>query len=258
MQGKGNKTTFSLPATIRPGWTSLVLSAESDAKPVFFLFRLEEGVTAEEVGDTLRRVFSTPIGPRLANVVTKLRAMSSMYGAWDLSVAPAGETSEAVVVELDPGTYGFFSFDTGSIVGTVAVEGDELNAGPPESDVRFDIADGAYEGPEQIAPGVQQVEVFNAGTTWHEFGLGRLKKGSTGADVHKLVREEGKKGRFLPAGEHIAFVGTFIGPIAEGVTVSFTQEFSPGTYWVACGVRSDESGRPHYWDGHYSFIEVTG
>jgi hypothetical protein len=48
-----------------------------------------------------------------------------------------------------------------------------------------------------------------------------------------------------------------VAPIADGQTVSFNQEFSPGAYLMICGVRSTESGRPHYWDGHYSFIEVT-
>lgn len=259
VEGSGKNASYSVPDTIRPGWTSLRLSSEGDATDTFRIFRLEDGATADEAGDALVRLFSSPVGTnKMAIAARNLRAKSTVYGGFQLSQTPPGETAEAPIVEFDPGIYAFFSHAQSRMIATVAVEGDEVDATPPEADVKIEMVDGALEGPQEITAGAHRLEVSNAGTDWHELVFARLKKGTSKADVVKLIRQEAAKGKLLPFGKAVAWEeGGLWAPIADGQTVSFNQEFSPGAYLMICGVRSTESGRPHYWDGHYSFIEVT-
>lgn len=259
VEGSGKKASFSVADTIRPGWTSLRLSSEGDATDIFRIFRLEDGATADEAGAALVRLFSSPVGTnRMANAARNLRATSTVYGGFQLSPTPPGETAEAPMVDFDPGIYAFFSFAQSRMIATVAVEGDEVDATPPEAHVKIEMVDGAFEGPQEITAGAHRLEVSNAGTDWHELAFGRLRNGTSRADVVKLIRQEAARGDWLPFGRTVAWEeGGLVAPIADGQTVSFNQEFSPGTYLMICGVRSPESGRPHYWDGHYSFIEVT-
>jgi hypothetical protein len=259
VEGSGKNASFSLPDTIRPRWTSLRLSSEGNATDIFRIFRLEDGATADEAGDALVRLFSSPVGTnKMAKAARNLRAKSTVYGGFQLSQTPPGETAEAPIVDFDPGIYAFFSFAQSRMIATVAVEGDEVVATPPEADVKIEMVDGAFQGPREITAGAHRLEVSNAGTDWHELGFGRLRKGTTKADVVELIRQEAAKGKWLPFGKVVAWEeGGLVAPIADGQTVSFNQEYSPGAYLMICGVRSTESGRPHYWDGHYSFIEVT-
>jgi hypothetical protein len=102
--GSGKNTSYSVPDTIRPGWTSLRLSSEGDHTDTFRIFRLEDGAKADEAGDALVRLFSSPVGTnKMAKAARNLRAKSTVYGGFQLSQAPPGETAEAPIVDFDPG-----------------------------------------------------------------------------------------------------------------------------------------------------------
>lgn len=99
----------------------------------FRIFRLEDGATADEAGDALVRLFSSPVGTnKMAKAAMNLRAKSTAYGGFQLSQTPPGETAEAPIVDFDPGMDAFFSFAQSRMIATVAVEGDEVDATPLE------------------------------------------------------------------------------------------------------------------------------
>ncbi len=95
---------------------------------------------------------------------------------------------------------------------------------------------------QPIKPGVQTIEVRNAGTQAHEVVLLKLNPGSKAKAVG-MALEPGGAG--IPPG---APVGGIVG-IEPGARGFFTHDFQPGLYGLICFLADRTSTTPHYHRG---------
>jgi uncharacterized cupredoxin-like copper-binding protein len=96
----------------------------------------------------------------------------------------------------------------------------------------------AYDMPDRVDGGVVKMNFVNEGAVPHEFGLGRLDKGKTLADLDAVL----KAGKEPPSWAHdVAGVPA----MTTGEEISITRDLEPGTYAFLCFIPT-KGGKTHY------------
>jgi hypothetical protein len=110
-------------------------------------------------------------------------------------------------------------------------------------------ADYAFLMPDRINGGVVTMKVSNVGRELHEYALGRLKQGTTLADLKKqLERSEEPSGVEELAG---------VPGLSPRTEIAITRKLREGNYVFVCFVPSPK-GVPHYKLGMIKAFEVVG
>ena len=121
----------------------------------------------------------------------------------------------------------------------------------PSTVVRAAGTEYAYVMPDTITGGVVSMEFANVGKESHEFGLGRLKPGTTLADFRRQLTNGDNKG---PAGS--VDVGG-VPLLSPGKHVTITRTLQSGTYVLVCFVPAPDR-RTHFAHGMIRSFEVSG
>jgi hypothetical protein len=117
------------------------------------------------------------------------------------------------------------------------------------NDVSVKGADYAFLMPDRINGGVVKMRVSNVGRELHEYALGRLKQGTTLADLKKQL----DRGEELRGVEEVAGVPG-VSPRTE---IAITRKLREGKYVFLCLVPSPK-GVPHYKLGMIKAFDVVG
>jgi hypothetical protein len=229
---------FDAPESIPAGLTRIVLDNQGELPHDFFLFRLEEGRTLDDVMRILEE--DPDAGPP---------EWLTMFGGTEAGPGEQG----SYVANLLPGEYGYLSFGSGEegqpsdaaqgMVGglTVLEAGATTSAEALQADQEVEMVEYAFNTEESWAPGEQTVHVVNAGEEAHHMVIFRMREGATFADFQPFLTEE------APAGEPPADYYGGMYDLSPGVDVYFTKEFEPGSYIFLCFLPSEENdGAPHF------------
>jgi hypothetical protein len=223
------------PATIRAGWTRVLLTnSGAEAHHVQFL-HLKDGVTAEQFEAALAQ----GEGPALA-----MTAQVGGVGA----VHPGGSAS--AVLNLPAGDYVILSFIPSPADGTPqfakgmitsfsvqAASGDTV--AEPAANLTVRLADFAFDMPETLPAGLLMVQVVNDGPETHEFNILRLEEGKTVQDVLSFLGGAGGPPPFAPIGG--------MNGLDIGLTGYAEINLAPGRYVAICNIPSPKAeGHAHF------------
>lgn len=233
-----------IPDTIEAGYT--LFSFEDVGREIHHaqLARLNEGVTLEQVEAALFKMEEEP---------EAIYALATPVGGLGL-IAPGG--TARIILNLDPGTYGFVCFVPApdgephfakGMIQTFEVvpAAEETAAEPPEADATLTLKDFTFDGlPEAVEPGIHIWEVVNDGPEPHELLLFQLAPDATAeqflmaleASLESPAEAEPPPG--LPIGGMQAIV--------PGLSGWLVLDLEPGTYLAVCFIPSPANeGKAH-------------
>lgn len=229
---------LAAPDTVPAGWTRLRVT-EDDAGHIVVLFRLPEDADLAAFSAALDSGAATP------------------PGAIALGGPEVGDSGE-VLVELTPGRHALGCVSRGRdgrrhaargelrevVVGAAPSGADPAAVPKGRQEVR--MADFAYVGADTWAPGLQLLEVRNAGKQDHQLRLARLRDGAT---VQDWVAAEG--------GDGIARDVAGVARLGPERVAYLATDLEAGEYVAYCLVPDPASGRPHVMLGMFRAIHVT-
>lgn len=110
-------------------------------------------------------------------------------------------------------------------------------------------AEYAFATPDRIVGGVLTMRFSNTGKEFHEYALGRFKKGKTLADLNKELAsgDEPRSVDQVPS----------VPPLSPGAEVAITRKLQPGHYVFLCFLPTPK-GVPHYKLGMIKPFAIAG
>jgi hypothetical protein len=110
-------------------------------------------------------------------------------------------------------------------------------------------AEYAFAMPDKIIGGVVTMRFSNVGKEFHEYAIGRLKKGKTLADLTKELAsgDEPRSVDQVPS----------VPALSPGTEVAITRKIRPGNYVFLCFLPTP-NGVPHYKLGMIKAFEIAG
>ena len=232
---------FEIPDTVPAGVTTIRLSNEGADMHHFFLVKLAEGKTlddllAETRGDVLPSWAVSLGGPNVA--------------------APGG--ASAVMVDLEPGHYaamcvipasdGIPHVAKGMSTSFVVVPSDIRTAAPP-SDLVLTLADYDFRFSAPLTAGEHVIEVRTEAEQPHEVVMIQLAPGKTLDDMMGWVA----KPVGPPPGKPI---GGTVG-LTPGKMNVWALTLEPGEYALVCFLPDHKDGKPHFMHGMMKQITVS-
>lgn len=232
---------FDIPDTIPAGVTAIRLTNQGSDMHHFFLVKLAEGKTldnllAETRGDVLPSWAVSLGGPNVA--------------------PPGGQT--AVMVDLEPGNYaamcvipasdGIPHVAKGMSTSFVVVPSDIRTAAPP-ADVVLTLADYDFQFAPALTAGEHVIEVRTNAAQPHEVVMIQLAPGKTLDDMMSWVQ----KPIGPPPGTPI---GGTVG-LTQGRTNTLALNLAPGEYALVCFLPDHKDGKPHFMHGMMRQITIS-
>jgi hypothetical protein len=232
---------FDIPDTIPAGVTAIRLTNQGSDMHHFFLVKLAEGKTldnllAETRGDVLPSWAISLGGPNVA--------------------PPGGET--AVMVDLEPGNYaamcvipasdGIPHVAKGMSTSFVVIPSDTRTAAPA-ADVVLTLADYDFQFAPALTAGEHVIEVRTNAAQPHEVVIVQLAPGKTLDDMMTWVQ----KPIGPPPGTPI---GGTVG-LSQGRTNTLALTLAPGEYALVCFLPDHKDGKPHFMHGMMKQITVS-
>ncbi|HLT97093.1 MAG TPA: hypothetical protein VK070_09940 [Acidimicrobiia bacterium] len=234
--------TFDMPETVEEGPTRIDFVNNGEEPHHVQLFKLNEGVTIEEVAEGLRS------GPEA------VLDLGHFEGGTGL-VAPHQESQVDAVVDLTAGTYVVVCFVPGpdgaphlahGMLRPLEVTEGTPSAAPPEATHQVDLLDYALVLPDEL-PGDALLEVTNkASMEPHEMIVAPLPEGVSVDDVLASI----EAGEPRPS----AAVGG-MQAIMPGETQHLQLDLEPGEYVVWCEIPSPD-GASHAQKGMIRSVTV--
>jgi uncharacterized cupredoxin-like copper-binding protein len=236
---------FDSPKTVPAGATTMRLRNQGTELHHAQVVRLEQGKTANDLAEALKR-------PGLIPEWVKLVGGPN-------AVVPGKETDATAL--LEPGRHALicFIFGPDKIIHAnkgmiqefeVTETSDTAQAKLPPADLTIKLVDYDFQASAQLRPGRQTILVENAGPQPHELALLKLAPGKTVEDFAHWA-ENGLKGP--PPAEPIGGV-VFLDKNESG---TFTAELTPGDYGLICFVPDAKDGKPHLAHGMMKNIKVS-
>lgn len=116
--------------------------------------------------------------------------------------------------------------------------------------VRVVGAEYAFAMPDRVKGGITSMNFVNTGKELHEYGLGRLERGKTLADLDKVLAKGGEPPDWVDD------IGGVPG-LTPGDRISITRRLRPGKYVLVCFIPGP-NGKPHYELGMKKQFTVAG
>jgi hypothetical protein len=234
--------SFDVPSTIPGGLTHFTLQNTGTEDHQALFFRLDEGVTFEELASGLENAQS--------------EADFLAFGSFAAGpIAGPGGTFDATL-DLEPGSYvlictipspdGVPHADKGMVTTLEVTEPPAKQPAAPQADVTVTLTDFAFDVPDTLPAGETVFDVVNDGAQIHEMGMIKLDEGATLDEV--LASLEAEEGPYSVVG---ALYG--LSSQSNGWT---TIDLTPGTYALVCFVTDPDSGQPHIALGMYDSVTV--
>lgn len=225
--------SFDAPDVMSAGPVSIVLQNEGQEAHHAQFVRLNDGVTLEQFGAALRQ------GPPAAFPLVTFRGGPS--------VTDPGQTSFAVTLDLEPGTYMMLCFIESPDGVPHLAKGmvRPFTVAPP---LTVTLRDFAFEVPE-LRSGVQTFHVVNQGPQPHEMVIARVPSEVTPEQIAAALQSPGAPP--FPM-ENLSGMQALSAGLSGWVTVDFT----PGTYVLLCFVPDPATGLPHVALGMYAVVTV--
>lgn len=232
---------FEIPDTVPAGMTTIRLENEGPDMHHFFLVKLAEGKTldnllAETKGDALPE-WAVPVGGPNTPV-------------------PGGES--AITVELEPGRYaalcvipapdGIPHVAKGMSTSFEVVASD-IRTAPPEADIVMTLVDYDFQLSAPLTAGEHVIEVRTDAPQPHEILLVQLAPGKSLNDMMEWIA----KPNGPPPG---APIGGTVG-IAPGRVNLMPVNLQPGEYALVCFLPDHKDGKPHFMHGMMKQITVS-
>jgi len=246
-----------LPQELAPGYTTFALESATDNGATLSLFRLKDGVTAEELLPALEEIDRAFAGQ--GDPVEAINAALELADiVADLDAEPG--QSQRVSVVLAEGEYVLdyapYPMEEGALPArsprSITVGG-EVQTETPAADVEVQMVDFAFALPAGIGAGEQLWRVRNGGEQLHHMVVLRLNEGASAQDALAwLETEEGP-----PPGEPAAYVGI----MSPGYSADYQMDLTPGRYVAICFMpdhRGDATGQPHFMLGMIQEFEIAG
>jgi hypothetical protein len=226
-----NEFAFSAPKTIAAGQTTFRLVNDGKMSHHITILKLEQGKTMKDLEAAMKAPDAPP--PKW------------LVAVGGPNVAVPGATIDATL-DLTPGNYVLVCMIPspgdptphmmkGMVAPlTVAAAGGVTQAGAtyaptPSPDVHLVVKDYGFQFSKPITAGKHTIHVMNQGPQDHEVIMMKLAPGKHVADFNTWVMTDMKG---PPPAMPIA--GT--AAMANGRTVIFTDDFTPGTYAITCFV----------------------
>jgi hypothetical protein len=194
---------FGMPTEVPSGWTTFRMTNRGEEHHVMVLYRLPEGVTAEEsrevakaVADLRRSLHKGAIDAAQFDDMRHAILPDWWYRATVTGgpglIAP-GRTAQTTV-HLEPGLYEVECgvktphgtlHSTEGMHGVVSVTEERSEANAPHADVRLTPRGRAFEQEGRVRPGMRTIEVHfeEQPQVKHDVHLARLEEGQTAGDV---------------------------------------------------------------------------
>lgn len=232
---------FEVPDTVPAGVTAIRLTNTGNDLHHFFLVKLAEGKTlddllAEAKGDAMP-VWAVQLGGPNA-------------------VAPGGST--AVMVDLDPGNYaalcvipasdGIPHVAKGMSTSFTVVPSDVRTEGP-QADILLTLEDYDFKFSTPLTAGEHVIEVRTAEGQPHELVLIQLGAGKTLNDMLGWVQKPVGPPPGIPIGGTVG--------LSAGKVNKVPVNLAPGEYALICFFPDHKDGKPHFQHGMMKQITVS-
>ena len=228
---------FELPASIPAGLTTFHLLNKGKQEHHMSVFRLDSGKT---VAEGIKALADAGQGPRPA----------WLHSTGGPQAAMAHADANATLV-LEPGNYLAFCevpgpdpmphFMKGMAKG-FTVTGPSHPSPLPKADVTLTLTEYDFTFAQPLTRGRHTVAVTNTGAQSHMVVITRLPPGQTSKPWMDWAMDP--KGKSAP--------GQSKGGVTEippGATVNFTENFTPGRYFLICFTADATDGKPHFLHG---------
>ena len=227
---------IDVPASVPTGFVAFTFQ-NATGEPLFGpLARLSPGATVAELGAALM----ADDFPAFTRLVT---AVGSALGT------PPGQSQE-VVLNLQPGTYVYFTFaEEGPTIATFQAMPPPAASEPPRAAGEIVMGDFFFRAPT-IPAGTQTFQVTNTGQQFHHMIVARLAPGVTLAEVFAM-EEAGTD----PLEAGLVMLVNGLSELSPGQAAWSTLSFTPGNYAMVCFVEDPATGQEHVELG--MFLEFT-
>jgi hypothetical protein len=267
---------FEFPAEVPSGIVSMTFDNQSEAPIMPVPARLEEGVTQEQLMETLMTE-----GEEAALEIVSLHGGMFMLPG----------TTTTVTYDFTAGNHALFDFaaEQSEPLWFTVAEGTETEADETalEADVEVLLQDFAFAMPTTISSGESMWYMENQGGQWHEMVIIHVEEGTTLEEATAMLAEQMAADMGAeatePAGDVEATEATngtdaeatemategeedmpdFMWmPMEEGERAWFPVNLEPGTYMVVCGLpnleemQAGEAPHAHYELGMITIITV--
>jgi len=245
---------FEGPDEIASGWTTIRLNNMSGMTHFALIYRLPDGVTAEQVRDEAANLFQAVLTAQLEGDDEKVAALVQQFPAWTADIVylggpgfVAGATTTEATMYLEPGDYmiecyvktnGFlhnYNPTPGEfgMMHPLTVTETDSGAVEPDANVTIAVSSNGYEttsGAFRAGPNTVRVEFADQmayGLVGHDAHIFRLEN-DTDTDAVATWMDF-----MLPHGQETPAPAKFVGGIHDMPTGSvgyFTADLAPGEY----------------------------
>ncbi len=256
---------FEGPHEIASGWTTIRLNNMSGMAHFALVYRLPDGVTAEQIRDGAANLFQAVLTAQLEGDDEKVAALLQQFPAWTADIVylggpgfAAGRTATEATMYLEPGDYmvecymktnGFLHNynptpgEFGMMHPLTVTEADG-GAVEPDANVTIAVSSNGYEttaGAFRTGPNTVRVEFADQkayGLVGHDAHMFRLEDG-TDTDAVATWMDF-----MLPHGQETPAPAKFVGGIHDmpaGSVGYFTVDLAPGEYGVIAEIPDPKS-----------------
>lgn len=242
---------FDMPATAPGGMTRITLDNQGEMDHHAIFLKLNDGVTADQVGTALQ-------DPTFAAIFEVAASIGGPMAGPGLAAS--------VVLDLVPGNYtvicaipndeGVPHFALGMMASLEVTEAESTMEAPTPA-LTIELMEMMFHGLEETPPaaGPQAWDVTNAGTQLHEMGVLQLAPGVTfdqfvammtaPAEASPVVDESTPMAEMAMAGPPFTMIGG-VAPMSPGFTNYPEFDLAAGEYALICFVPDPETGAPHF------------
>jgi len=251
---------FEGPHEIASGWTTIRLNNMSGMTHFALLYRLPDGVTAEQVRDEVARPFQELLTAQLAGDDEKAAAIGASFPAWIVDFVYfggpgflAGGDSSQATMYLQPGNYlvecyvktnGYLHNNNPNpgefgMMHPLTVTEEAGGASPPDANVTIAVSIAGYEttdGAFRAGANTVRVNFIDQkayGLVGHDAHIFRIEDDTDTDAVAAWMDFVPPHGQETPA--PAAFVGG-IHDMPAGSVGYFTTDLAPGTYGIVAEI----------------------
>jgi hypothetical protein len=220
---------ITAPQDIAEGAVHIIFENTTDAPVAPSIARLNEGVTADDLGAAY----------------AKEDPMASLPLASDLggTMVMPGTTAEVTFV-FTPGNYILHNiFGGDELLPFTVADGEGEGAAAPEADLEIGLVDFAFIAPISIAAGSHVLHLDDNGNQFHMMLVFRIDDSMTVHELNQHLLEESDSDELPKGVEQVAIWF----PMSAGEQAWLTLDLEPGTYLIICPL-PDITGSGHTHD----------